>query len=107
MSVQVADVSKTANTLRAIWQAAKFAPQIARKNVDAPVDRRIVAVEHSFCEVLAMNDASARVQKSGEQVKLGGSQFNKLAISSTCPRALIQREVPDLEIFRLGAGVGG
>ena len=99
MSVQIADVSKSANTLRAIRKAAKFAPQVARKNVDAPVDRRIFAVEDSFCQVSAMNDTSARAQKSREQVKLGGRQFNKLALSSTCPRAFIQLEVTNLEIF--------
>ena len=95
MRAQIADASNSANALRAVRHASKFPPQVARKNVDAPVDRRIFAVEDSFCQVLAMNSTSAGAQKSGEQVKLGCRQFNKVGISSACSRAFIQLEVPN------------
>src|SRR5262252_3121716 len=74
-SVHVADAPHSANAFRTVRQAPQFAPQVARKGVDATVGRKIFAVEYAFRQIFAMNDTSAAAQKRREQLKLGGGQF--------------------------------
>ena len=106
-SVHVADAPHGANAFRTVPQAPQFAPQVARKDVDATVGRKIFAVEYAFRQIFAMNDTSSAAQKRREQLKLGGGQFDKLATSSTCPRAFVHFEIPNLEILGRRAEISG
>ena len=100
MSIQITDISDSTNAFRTVGQSPEFAAQAADVDINAPVIRNVFTFQNPLRQIPPMQDVSAATQENRKQGKLGRGEVDHLRIPATRPRASVQRDIANFEVFR-------